>query len=97
LKFLAVSNVDHITAVTAEVQNITACPQHPLIVEYYGCLGLPRLIVLAKELCAGSLTHFLTLDTYSNVPENQQRPLRWEILVQVADGLAAYHSRGILH
>lgn len=97
LKFVAVDPTD-VTPAVRELQNLSETPQHSAIVDYYGWLVFARTwIVFAMELCQGTLTKFLRSEYFLNLPENKQRPLRWEILVQIADGLAACHYRGIMH
>jgi serine/threonine protein kinase len=95
---MTLGNLDHIQAAATEINNIVNIPRHQAIVEYYGWFQvLGCWAVIGMEYCTGTLTTFMKSFYYRNLPEKFKRPLRWEILVQITEGLALCHSRGLIH
>ena len=80
-----------------EIDNFNNIPQHASIVKYYGWFRYRSWVVLGMELCDGHLKSFLDSNFYCNLDTDHQLLINWEIVKQVAAGLAACHARDLMH
>lgn len=94
---MPVLNQGDVAAANVEISNIVRLPKSEGVVRYYGWFQVGSWAIIGMELCTGSLWDLLNGQRYRNLSEKKQRILRWQILKQIAHGLAECHSRGLIH
>jgi serine/threonine protein kinase len=88
---------DDFDAANREIQNIIRIPRSAAVVQYYGWFQVGKWAIVGMELCSGDLSDFKGSSMYGDATAQKKTKYNWEILKETADGLAACHSRGLIH